>query len=142
MELSKDVQVAVETSPTLAIIVTDTASEIQAATNLRELQRRIKLVEDEFAEPKNAAHLAHKKIVELENKLLKPLKDIVSKIKLSLSAYNQIQRQKQIEAEAEQAKILEAALETGNLALIPEVQDVPKNLKLEGMRTVSYMIIS
>ena len=92
-------------------------SHAEAQAMLRSIADAQKRVKELFAEPKSAAHKAHKSITALERKLLAPLEGARKTISIKLTSYEDDQRR------IAEAKRLELEAEAHRIAVAKKLED-------------------
>jgi len=113
--------------------VIDDGSYSIAASIGREATARIKLIQNEFRESKEAAHKAHKSITAFEKKLIDPLKLIKSTCSQKMGAYDYEKEQK---ARKEAAIIAAEARKAQEEAALRQAAELEKAGDKEGAEMV------
>ena len=101
-----------------AITVTNEHESSEAGAFLRGVKTMQTLIVDKFKDAKTAAHKAHKSITTMEKEHLEPLLAAETIVKKQISGYLVVQNLKR---QKEQEKLLKAAKNGQEVAVIPEV---------------------
>lgn len=112
-----ELQIAVAETAGTEIVVTDAATRETACEFLKAVMAQKKRVIDFWAEAKKKAAEAHKAICNQEKSMLDPLKDIESRVKAKIGAFDLAER-KRLAEEEERRRV--AAAEAAALAMEAE----------------------